>query len=66
MKILVTFFFLRCFTQVEVPAFSAGEPVNRKYNSHFNKSFIYGMETPHYEDGRNTAKTLNWVLDLDS
>ncbi|NWX33848.1 EFHB protein, partial [Notiomystis cincta] len=44
----------------------AGESINRKYNSHFNKSFVYGMETPHYEDGRNTAKTLNWVLDLDS
>ncbi|XP_023774992.1 EF-hand domain-containing family member B isoform X2 [Cyanistes caeruleus] len=44
----------------------AGEPINRKYNSHFDKSFVYGMETPHYEDGRNTAKTLNWVLDLDS
>ncbi|NXU65152.1 EFHB protein, partial [Horornis vulcanius] len=43
-----------------------GEPVNRKYNSHFDKSFVYGMETPHYEDGRNTAQTLNWVLDLDS
>ncbi|NXB71890.1 EFHB protein, partial [Donacobius atricapilla] len=43
-----------------------GESVNRKYNSHFDKSFVYGMETPHYEDGRNTAKTLNWVVDLDS
>ncbi|NWW21557.1 EFHB protein, partial [Falcunculus frontatus] len=43
-----------------------GEPVNRKYNSHFDKSFVYGKETPHYEDGRNTAKSLNWVLDLDS
>ncbi|XP_037985474.1 EF-hand domain-containing family member B isoform X2 [Motacilla alba alba] len=43
-----------------------GESVNRRYNSHFDKSFVYGMETPHYEDGRNTAKTLNWVLDLDS
>ncbi|NXA76216.1 EFHB protein, partial [Thryothorus ludovicianus] len=43
-----------------------GESVNRKYNSHFNKSFVYGMETPHYEDGRNTAKTLNWALDLNS
>ncbi|NWV08589.1 EFHB protein, partial [Ptilonorhynchus violaceus] len=43
-----------------------GEAINRKYNSHFNKSFVYGMETPHFEDGRNTAKTLNWVLDLDS
>ncbi|NWR13289.1 EFHB protein, partial [Emberiza fucata] len=44
----------------------AGESVNRKYNSHFDKSFVYGMETPHYEDGRNTAKTFHWVLDLDS
>ncbi|NWV32177.1 EFHB protein, partial [Grantiella picta] len=43
-----------------------GEPINRKYNTHFNKSFVYGMETPHFEDGRNTAKTLNWALDLDS
>ncbi|NXH93115.1 EFHB protein, partial [Edolisoma coerulescens] len=46
--------------------YNVGEPINRKYNSHFNKSFVYGIETPHYEDGRNTAKTLNWVLDLDS
>ncbi|NXC92543.1 EFHB protein, partial [Certhia familiaris] len=44
----------------------AGEPVNRKYNSPFDKSSVYGMETPHYEDGRKTAETLNWVLDLDS
>ncbi|NXY03363.1 EFHB protein, partial [Pteruthius melanotis] len=43
-----------------------GERINRKYNSHFDKSFVYGIVTPHYEDGRNTAKTLNWVLDLDS
>uniref|UniRef100_A0A8D2MXV0 Uncharacterized protein n=1 Tax=Zonotrichia albicollis TaxID=44394 RepID=A0A8D2MXV0_ZONAL len=43
-----------------------GESVNRKYNSHFDKSFVYGMETPHYEDGRNTAKTFNWAFDLDS
>ncbi|NXQ10852.1 EFHB protein, partial [Peucedramus taeniatus] len=43
-----------------------GEPINRKYNSHFDKSSVYGMETPHDEDGRNTANTLNWALDLDS
>ncbi|XP_050173788.1 EF-hand domain-containing family member B [Myiozetetes cayanensis] len=47
-------------------AYDVGETVNRKYNSHFNKSFVYGMETPHFEDGRNTAKTLNWVFDLES
>ncbi|NWV71361.1 EFHB protein, partial [Malurus elegans] len=43
-----------------------GEPVNRKYNSHFNKSYVYGKETPHFADGRNAANSLNWVLDLDS
>ncbi|NXA14159.1 EFHB protein, partial [Sapayoa aenigma] len=46
--------------------YDVGEAINRKYNSHFDKSFVYGMETPHYEDGRNTAKTLNWVFDLES
>ncbi|NXE94816.1 EFHB protein, partial [Menura novaehollandiae] len=46
--------------------YDVGEAINRKYNSHFNKSFVYGMETPHFEDGRNTAKTLNWVFDLES
>ncbi|NXF00812.1 EFHB protein, partial [Smithornis capensis] len=46
--------------------YDVGETINRKYNSHFNKSFVYGMETPHYEDGRRVAKTFNWVFDLDS
>ncbi|XP_039246580.1 EF-hand domain-containing family member B isoform X2 [Pipra filicauda] len=47
-------------------AYDVGEAVNRKYNSHFNKSFVYGMETPRFEDGRNTAKTLKWAFDLES
>ncbi|NWI89095.1 EFHB protein, partial [Pitta sordida] len=46
--------------------YDVGEPVNRKYNTHFDKSFVFGIETPHYEDGRNVAKTLNWVFDLES
>ncbi|NXY19803.1 EFHB protein, partial [Atrichornis clamosus] len=46
--------------------YDVGEAINRKYNSHFNKSFVYGMETPHFEDGRNTAKSLDWVFDLEA
>ncbi|NXC31672.1 EFHB protein, partial [Campylorhamphus procurvoides] len=43
-----------------------GEAIDRKYNSHFNKSFVYGVETPHFKDGRITAKTFNWAFDLES
>ncbi|NXF81221.1 EFHB protein, partial [Sclerurus mexicanus] len=43
-----------------------GEAINRKYNLHFNKSFVYGVETPHFKDGRVTAKTFNWAFDLES
>ncbi|NXP18624.1 EFHB protein, partial [Scytalopus superciliaris] len=46
--------------------YDPGEAINRKYNSHFNKSFVYGMETPHFRDGRSTAKTFNWVFDLQA
>ncbi|NXK91422.1 EFHB protein, partial [Formicarius rufipectus] len=46
--------------------YDVGEAIDRKYNSHFSKSFVYGIETPHFKDGRVTAKTLNWVFDLES
>ncbi|NXX15951.1 EFHB protein, partial [Podargus strigoides] len=39
--------------------YHAGEAINRKYNSHFSKSFVYGKETPHFEDGRSVSKSLN-------
>ncbi|XP_027306845.3 EF-hand domain-containing family member B [Anas platyrhynchos] len=43
----------------------AGEAINRKYDSpNFNKSFAYGIETPHFKDGRNVSKSLNWLCDL--
>uniref|UniRef100_A0A8C2TP58 EF-hand domain family member B n=1 Tax=Coturnix japonica TaxID=93934 RepID=A0A8C2TP58_COTJA len=41
-----------------------GEAINRKYDSpNFNKSHVYGIETPHFEDGRNVSKSLNWLYD---
>ncbi|XP_010083815.1 PREDICTED: EF-hand domain-containing family member B, partial [Pterocles gutturalis] len=44
-----------------------GEAINRKYDSpNFSKSFVYGIETPHFEDGRNVSKSLNWLCDLQS
>ncbi|XP_047926190.2 EF-hand domain-containing family member B isoform X1 [Anser cygnoides] len=43
----------------------AGEAINRKYDSpNFSKSFVYGIETPHFKDGRNVSKSLNWLCDL--
>nr|XP_028607031.1 EF-hand domain-containing family member B [Podarcis muralis] len=42
-----------------------GESVNRKYNpSTFNRFNLYGKETPHFNDGRNVARTLRWFPDL--
>ncbi|NXT81158.1 EFHB protein, partial [Zapornia atra] len=44
-----------------------GEAINRKYDSpNFSKSFTYGIETPHFTDGRRVSKSLNWVYDLQS
>ncbi|KAM6142957.1 LOW QUALITY PROTEIN: EF-hand domain-containing family member B [Phoenicopterus ruber ruber] len=45
----------------------AGEAINRKYDSpNFSKSFVYGIETPHFTDGRSVSKSLNWLCDLQS
>ncbi|NXW01296.1 EFHB protein, partial [Fregetta grallaria] len=42
-----------------------GEAINRKYDSpNFSKSFVYGIETPHFKDGRSVSKSLNWLYDL--
>ncbi|NXQ94751.1 EFHB protein, partial [Sagittarius serpentarius] len=42
-----------------------GEAINRKYDSpNFSKSFVYGIETPHFKDGRGVSKSLNWLDDL--
>ncbi|XP_010014793.1 PREDICTED: EF-hand domain-containing family member B, partial [Nestor notabilis] len=38
-----------------------GEAINRKYDSqNFSKSFVYGIKTPHFKDGRYVSKSLNW------
>ncbi|NXO59485.1 EFHB protein, partial [Aramus guarauna] len=43
----------------------AGEAINRKYDSpNFSKFFVYGIETPHFKDGRSVSKSLNWLYDL--
>ncbi|XP_061442126.1 EF-hand domain-containing family member B isoform X2 [Rhineura floridana] len=45
--------------------YHVGEPMNRKYNpSTFSRLNLYGKETPHFNDGRNVARTLRWLHDL--
>ncbi|XP_057595947.1 EF-hand domain-containing family member B [Hippopotamus amphibius kiboko] len=39
----------------------AGEAKNRKYNPSFHRFNLYGIPTPHFNDGRNMAKTLHWL-----
>ncbi|XP_007530090.2 EF-hand domain-containing family member B [Erinaceus europaeus] len=42
-----------------------GEAKNRKYNSpNFHRFKLYGVPTPHFNDGRNMAKTLYWLHEL--
>ncbi|XP_037684141.1 EF-hand domain-containing family member B isoform X2 [Choloepus didactylus] len=43
----------------------AGEAKNRKYNpSSFHRFNLYGVPTPHFNDGRSMAKTLYWLHEL--
>ncbi|XP_059777929.1 EF-hand domain-containing family member B [Balaenoptera ricei] len=43
----------------------AGEAKHRKYNpSSFHRFNLYGIPTPHFNDGRNMAKTLHWLHEL--
>ncbi|XP_003415838.2 EF-hand domain-containing family member B [Loxodonta africana] len=45
--------------------YSAGEAKNRKYNpSSFHRFNLYGVPTPHFNDGRTMAKTLYWLHEL--
>ncbi|XP_055426004.1 EF-hand domain-containing family member B [Bubalus kerabau] len=42
-----------------------GEAKNRKYDSSsFHRFNLYGIPTPHFNDGRNMAKTLHWLHEL--
>ncbi|XP_006635882.2 EF-hand domain-containing family member B [Lepisosteus oculatus] len=46
-------------------AYFVGEPVNRKYDwTKYSKSSRFGIATPHYNDGRNVAKSLQWLHHL--
>ncbi|XP_051008549.1 EF-hand domain-containing family member B [Acomys russatus] len=43
----------------------AGEAKNRKYNpASFHRFNLYGVPTPHFNDGRTMAKTLHWHHEL--
>ncbi|KAM5280052.1 EF-hand domain-containing family member B [Ctenodactylus gundi] len=42
-----------------------GEAKNRKYNpSSFHRFNLFGAPTPHFNDGRNMAKSLYWLHEL--
>uniref|UniRef100_A0A3B3ZNJ4 EF-hand domain-containing protein n=1 Tax=Periophthalmus magnuspinnatus TaxID=409849 RepID=A0A3B3ZNJ4_9GOBI len=39
-----------------------GERINRKYDlPHFSADSVFGLPTPHHDDGSNLAKTLRWI-----
>ncbi|CAH7208446.1 EF-hand domain-containing family member B [Phodopus roborovskii] len=43
----------------------AGEAKNRKYNKEsFHRFNLYGVPTPHFNDGRTMAKSLHWLHEL--
>lgn len=39
-----------------------GERINRKYDlPHFRADAVFGLETPHFNDGRSVAQILQWT-----
>uniref|UniRef100_A0A8D0G8J2 EF-hand domain family member B n=1 Tax=Sphenodon punctatus TaxID=8508 RepID=A0A8D0G8J2_SPHPU len=45
--------------------YNVAEAINRKYNpATFHRLNVYGKTTPHFNDGRNMAKSLLWLYDL--
>lgn len=47
------------------PFLFLGEAKNRKYDPlSFHRFDLYGIPTPHFNDGRNMAKTLRWLHEL--
>lgn len=43
-------------------AYFVGERIDRKYDSsHYSSDSKFGVPTPHFNDGRNTCKTLHWL-----
>ncbi|XP_020376327.2 EF-hand domain-containing family member B [Rhincodon typus] len=46
-------------------AYNVGEQRDRKYDwSRHSKYSVFGVETPHFSDGRLTAKSLHWSPDV--
>lgn len=44
-------------------SYFVGERINRKYDRpHFSRDSVFGLPTPHFDDGRNLAKTLHWII----
>ncbi|MGH0147229.1 UNVERIFIED_CONTAM: hypothetical protein FKN15_028803 [Acipenser sinensis] len=45
--------------------FDVGEQINRKYNwAKYTKDSKFGIATPNYNDGRNVARSLRWLDQL--
>ncbi|XP_053571711.1 EF-hand domain-containing family member B [Bombina bombina] len=45
--------------------YNAGEIRNRKYDSSkYKKEERFGIETPHFNDGRNVAQCIRWIHDM--
>ncbi|XP_043922168.1 EF-hand domain-containing family member B [Protopterus annectens] len=45
--------------------YNVGEIKDRKYDwSKYRRDSTFGMETPHFNDGRNVAKSLRWLHEL--
>uniref|UniRef100_H2ZUK0 EF-hand domain family member B n=2 Tax=Latimeria chalumnae TaxID=7897 RepID=H2ZUK0_LATCH len=45
--------------------YNSGEQANRNYYCpSYNKDRRFGIETPHFDDGRNAAKSFRWLHDL--
>lgn len=42
--------------------FHVGEPVDREYDwSQYSKDGLFGIPTPHENNGKNVAQTLKWL-----
>uniref|UniRef100_A0A673B6R1 EF-hand domain-containing protein n=1 Tax=Sphaeramia orbicularis TaxID=375764 RepID=A0A673B6R1_9TELE len=43
-------------------AYDVGERIDRKYDwTRYTKDSVFGVTTPHFNDGRNLAKSLQWL-----
>uniref|UniRef100_A0A5F9D758 EF-hand domain family member B n=1 Tax=Oryctolagus cuniculus TaxID=9986 RepID=A0A5F9D758_RABIT len=53
------------FLSISLTPTPTGEAKNRKYDpSSFHRFNLFGIATPHFNDGRTMAKTLHWLHEL--